>query len=117
MAISGALGEGWVYAYGPRNGEYLFRGQVSHTGASITVTIPLPIRLALYPQATLVASSAPSTATLVTVGAPSNNTFVIYAWTYTSTSDPALVAASGAWVANWMAFGNLLGTTPVQNQA
>jgi hypothetical protein len=119
MAQYGALGEGWVYANGSRNGEFFFRGQVSKTGASIVVTIPLPIRLALYPVATIVQSTAPANATVLSVGAPSGNTFTIYAWTYTTggaSGNPTLTAATGAWVANWYCFGNLTGTTPIENQ-
>jgi hypothetical protein len=117
MAIYGALGEGWVYAYGPRNGEFLFRGQVTHTGASVTITIPLPIRLALFPVATIAQATAPANATTLSVSVtPTVNTFIIYAWTYTSSSVTTLIAATGAWTANWYAFGNLLGVTPVQNQ-
>jgi len=121
MAISGALGEGWSYANGPRNGEYLFRGTVSVTSAASTVvTIPLPIRLALYPVVTLVDASAPSAAVQLSVEAQSSistNAFTVYAWQATSTSNPTLIAATGSWVFNWIAFGNLPGVTPVQNQS
>ena len=116
MANYGALGEGWSYANGPRNGEFLFRVQVSKTGASIVVTLPLPIRLALFPTAVLVSSTAPTVLEL-TVSAPSGNTFTIFAWQATSTNVTTLVAATGAWVANWMCFGNLPGVTPIGNQS
>jgi hypothetical protein len=117
MASYGALGEGWSYANGPRNGEFLFRGQASvTTAASVTITLPLPIRLALFPQATLVKTTAPSAAVIVSVGPPSGNTFIIYGWQFTSTGNPTLIAATGSWVVNWTAFGNLPGVTPIGNQ-
>jgi hypothetical protein len=117
MAIYGALGEGWSYANGSRNGEFFFRGQASvSSAASVTITIPLPIRLALFPQATLVKNTAPSAAVIVSVGAPSGNTFIIYGWQFTSTANPTLIAATGSWVVNWTCFGNLTGTTPIENQ-
>lgn len=117
MATYGALGEGWTYNYGTRNGEYLFRGTTAVTNAaSIVVTLPLPIRLAICPTVQIVASTAPSAAVVLSVGTPSNNTFTVYGWQFTSTANPTLIAATGSWTFNWMCFGNLLGVTPVENQ-
>jgi hypothetical protein len=106
---AGALKEGFVYNYGPRYNDTFFRGVATFTGASIVITLPLPMRFAGFPQATIVSSIAPTgtTASTVTVSVPVANHFTIFAW---------VTAAAGTWTApgggvttvvNWEAWGTV----------
>jgi hypothetical protein len=111
MALYGAVAEGWSYSAaggtpGPRYGDFQFRGQATFTG-STTITIPLPIRFAGFPMATLVSAVAPTgtSASVITVGTIVANTFKIYAW-QTSVAG-TWAAASTSCTVNWQAFGSV----------
>ena len=107
MASAGALKEGYPYNYGPRYNNTLFRGSLSVTGTA-TVTLPLPMRFVKFPMATLQDTSPAGTdVALVTVGNISGSTFTIYCWKNTSSAVTTLIAATGAFTVNWMAWGDV----------
>ena len=116
MATAGALKEGWSYAYGPRYNDTLFRGQVTvpaNSTSGFVVTIPLPIRFVGFPQAEIVANSAPNAGHVVTVGNIGSgggnkaNQFTIFVWQATSSAVTTLITATVNTIVTWQAWGSV----------
>lgn len=111
MATEGGVKEGFVYGYGPRYNNTLFRGTATVTG-SLVVTLPLPIRFVLNVQAEINANTAPNAGHVVTVGnvgAGGNpaNAFTLFVWQVTSSSVTTLIASTTPTTVYWMAWGSV----------
>lgn len=110
MASAGALKEGFPYNYGPRYNDTFFRGSVTvGTGGTATVTLPLPMRFAGFPQVTLAqnfGSSGDPIGVSVAVGTGANsNQFTISVWKITAGT--VALSAAGGHLVYWEAWGSV----------
>lgn len=110
MATAGALKEGYPYAYGPRYNDTLFRGVVTvGTSGTATVTLPLPMRFAGFPQVSLGqglgSAGDPIGVTAVVGSGTTANQITISVWKITS--GVVALSTAGSHPVFWEAWGSV----------